>query len=230
MQAGNSDSAGGHLRSLTCPAVHVLLEPMIKQYLPEGFLGSRITWTILSGLCLTPIVVPSRTLRTLRVAPVVVAMFLPIVAFLVIGRTVEVTKAAAEAGHAVVSAAAVASGAAPAAIVKRGLRGLVTGSAGSGLSEVPRCATTNSQQLWSCSSRPISSPSTCTRRWPGHTGNNSACHVWPLVSSSSSWPSHQPWCRTICFPRGRHLLLSSRQTTAGSTRPVCSCASLFCVA
>jgi len=121
---------------------------MVKKYLPAGWLESRITWTILSGLFLTPIVIPSRTLRTLRVAPQVIALLLPIVAFIVIGRTVEITKAAAESGHAVVSAAASASAAAAASaeatdmakreITKRGLRGVVTGSAGSGLSRCSR--------------------------------------------------------------------------------------------
>jgi hypothetical protein len=67
-------------------------------------------------------------------------MLFPIVAFVIIGRTVEVNKLATEAGNALVAATT-------ATIVtdtvtdvatktaKRGLRGLITGSAGSGLSE-----------------------------------------------------------------------------------------------
>jgi hypothetical protein len=72
-----------------------------------------------------PALVPSRTFRSLRRAPFFLAVLLPIVAFIAIGRTVEVRKLMDEAGD---------------GEAKRALsvRGLNAGSAGSGLSESPR--------------------------------------------------------------------------------------------
>ncbi|CAD6583533.1 MAG: hypothetical protein TREMPRED_003587 [Tremellales sp. Tagirdzhanova-0007] len=73
--------------------IHPLLSPVIDTYLPRnGFLSSRILWTIIPAISLLPSLLPSRMTRSLRRAPILLALLLPIVAFLVIGRTVEIQK------------------------------------------------------------------------------------------------------------------------------------------
>ena len=77
---------------------------------------------------------PSRATRSLRRAPVILALLLPIVTFLVIGRTVEIKKATDE-GQPPLAGEAVAVAEAAATLVERkfGLGG--GSSAGAGLSE-----------------------------------------------------------------------------------------------
>lgn len=104
-------------------------------------LQARIFWILVASVTMIPALVPSRTFRSLRKAPFFLAALLPIVAFIAIGRTVEVRKLMDEAdgesfGGAVAAAASVAVEGAQ--VAKRGLtvRGLNAGSAGSGLSKL----------------------------------------------------------------------------------------------
>jgi hypothetical protein len=84
---------------------------MVETYLPyNSFYSSKILWTLVPALSvcmervpqnqlihqLLPSLLPSRMTRSLRRAPVGLALLLPIVAFLVIGRTVEIKKATDE--------------------------------------------------------------------------------------------------------------------------------------
>ncbi|WWD22812.1 hypothetical protein CI109_107306 [Kwoniella shandongensis] len=79
---------------LTSTALHPLLQPMIELYAPNSsFLSSRVFWTLLTSTPLLPSLLPSRMTRSLRRSPFVIALLLPVVAFLVIGRTVEIKKA-----------------------------------------------------------------------------------------------------------------------------------------
>nr|XP_031859917.1 uncharacterized protein CI109_004766 [Kwoniella shandongensis]KAA5526989.1 hypothetical protein CI109_004766 [Kwoniella shandongensis] len=74
--------------------LHPLLQPMIELYAPNSsFLSSRVFWTLLTSTPLLPSLLPSRMTRSLRRSPFVIALLLPVVAFLVIGRTVEIKKA-----------------------------------------------------------------------------------------------------------------------------------------
>ncbi|WVQ85530.1 hypothetical protein IAT38_007696 [Cryptococcus sp. DSM 104549] len=74
--------------------LHPLLQPVIATYLPSNFFfDSRIFWTLIASMTLLPSLVPSRMTRTLRRSPIFLALLLPIIAFLVIGRTVEIKKA-----------------------------------------------------------------------------------------------------------------------------------------
>ncbi|WWC57955.1 uncharacterized protein I303_100490 [Kwoniella dejecticola CBS 10117] len=74
--------------------LHPLLEPVIATYLPKNAVfSSRIFWTIIASSALLPSLLPSRMTRSLRRSPIVIALLLPIVAFLVIGRTAEIKKA-----------------------------------------------------------------------------------------------------------------------------------------
>ncbi|WVW81640.1 hypothetical protein I302_103635 [Kwoniella bestiolae CBS 10118] len=74
--------------------LHPLLQPVIETYLPKNAVfESRIFWTIIVSSALLPSLLPSRMTRSLRRSPIVIALLLPVVAFLVIGRTVEIKKA-----------------------------------------------------------------------------------------------------------------------------------------
>ncbi|WRT63511.1 uncharacterized protein IL334_000416 [Kwoniella shivajii] len=74
--------------------LHPLLAPVVETNLPSNALfSSRIFWTILASSSLLPSLLPSRMTRSLRRSPIVIALLLPVVAFLVIGRTVEIKKA-----------------------------------------------------------------------------------------------------------------------------------------
>lgn len=94
---------------------------------------------LFASALIIPAVVPSRTLSRMRYAPIGFALLLPLIAFMAIGRTVEVKKLADEIGEDLAAAVEAAAPAATEAIqqVKRALlpRGLSAGSAGSGLSE-----------------------------------------------------------------------------------------------
>ncbi|KAK8844638.1 hypothetical protein IAR55_006485 [Kwoniella newhampshirensis] len=69
--------------------------PIIQAYAPNSaLLSSRVLWTLLTSIPLLPSLLPSRMTRSLRRSPIVIALLLPVVAFLVIGRTVEIKKAA----------------------------------------------------------------------------------------------------------------------------------------
>ncbi|EIW73157.1 hypothetical protein TREMEDRAFT_42213 [Tremella mesenterica DSM 1558] len=73
--------------------LHPLLLPVVETYIGQNaFLSSRALWTVLPALALLPSLLPSRMMRSLRRAPVILALLLPVVAFLIIGRTVEITK------------------------------------------------------------------------------------------------------------------------------------------
>ncbi|GMK58416.1 hypothetical protein CspeluHIS016_0504480 [Cutaneotrichosporon spelunceum] len=98
-----------------------LFEPVANTYLPAGVLQARVFWVIIASATMIPALIPSRTFRSLRRAPFFLAILLPVVAFIAIGRTAEVRKLMDEA-----------------ASVKRGLRvrGLDAGSAGSGLTSL----------------------------------------------------------------------------------------------
>ncbi|KAL7420299.1 hypothetical protein Q5752_005268 [Cryptotrichosporon argae] len=75
--------------------LHPLLQPLVDSYLPHNdFFASRVVWTILASTLLLPSLTPSRTLRHLRAAPIFLALAIPVIAFLVIGRIVELRKAA----------------------------------------------------------------------------------------------------------------------------------------
>ncbi|WVQ64648.1 uncharacterized protein L199_002815 [Kwoniella botswanensis] len=74
--------------------LHPLLQPVIETYLPKNAVfQSRVFWTIIVSSALLPSLLPSRMTRSLRRSPIVIALLLPVVAFLVIGRTVEIKKA-----------------------------------------------------------------------------------------------------------------------------------------
>ncbi|TYJ57562.1 hypothetical protein B9479_001644 [Cryptococcus floricola] len=96
--------------------IHPLLEPVVETYLPSNkFFQSRIVWTIGGSTILIPSLLPSRMSLSLRRSPIFFALLLPIIAFLVIGRTVEIKKAAdqtgGDAGNSTEAAVAVASNA-----------------------------------------------------------------------------------------------------------------------
>lgn len=104
-----------------------------------------------------PALIPSRSIRHLRALPVAFALLLPLVTFIVIGRTVEVKKAADEAGETIVTAAAAAAAtlqhaaeSAPEGVtahIRRGLRGLSPKTAGSGLTTLTMFFTPHLQTL-----------------------------------------------------------------------------------
>ncbi|WWC85660.1 uncharacterized protein L201_000526 [Kwoniella dendrophila CBS 6074] len=74
--------------------LHPLIEPVVETYLPNNAVfSSRIFWTIIISTGLLPSLLPSRMTRSLKRSAIVIALLLPIVAFLVIGRTVEIKKA-----------------------------------------------------------------------------------------------------------------------------------------
>ncbi|OCF33187.1 hypothetical protein I316_05232 [Kwoniella heveanensis BCC8398] len=74
--------------------LHPLLQPVIETYAPNNaFWSSRVLWTCVASATLLPSLLPSRMTRSLRRSPIVLALLIPVVAFLVIGRTVEIKKA-----------------------------------------------------------------------------------------------------------------------------------------
>ncbi|BEJ11020.1 hypothetical protein CspHIS471_0104420 [Cutaneotrichosporon sp. HIS471] len=109
-----------------------LFEPLARTYLPSGVLQTRLFWLLVASATMIPALVPSRSFRTLRPALFALALMLPIVAFIAIGRTVEVRKLIDEADD-----------------VKRALsvRGLNAGSAGSGLTSLAMFFTPHLQSL-----------------------------------------------------------------------------------
>lgn len=134
--------------SLTGAALHPLLSPVAEAYFPNNsFFRSKFLWTVVPALAvsllhsfrvsiahiqLLPSLLPSRMTRSLHRAPVALALLVPVVTFLIIGRTVEIEKATREGQPPLQDEAIEAA----AAIVKRrfGLGG--GGSAGAGLSEL----------------------------------------------------------------------------------------------
>ncbi|KLT38999.1 hypothetical protein CC85DRAFT_209668 [Cutaneotrichosporon oleaginosum] len=108
-----------------------LLEPLARTYLPAGVLQARVFWVLAASVTMIPALVPSRTFRSLRRAPYVLATLLPIVAFIAIGRTVEIRKLMDEAAHKPELSA----------------RGLNAGSAGSGLTSLAMFFTPHLQSL-----------------------------------------------------------------------------------
>ncbi|OWZ63126.1 hypothetical protein AYX14_03681 [Cryptococcus neoformans] len=74
--------------------LHPLVQPIIETYFPaNAVFSSRVFWTLLLSLTLLPSLIPSRMTRSLHRSPFVLVLLLPIVAFLIIGRTVEIRKA-----------------------------------------------------------------------------------------------------------------------------------------
>ncbi|WVR03319.1 hypothetical protein IAU60_000310 [Kwoniella sp. DSM 27419] len=74
--------------------LYPLLQPVIETYISSsGFWSSKALWTVLASATLLPSLLPSRMTRSLRRSPIVLALLLPVVAFLIIGRTVEIKKA-----------------------------------------------------------------------------------------------------------------------------------------
>ncbi|KIR56296.1 hypothetical protein I315_01361 [Cryptococcus gattii Ru294] len=74
--------------------LHPLVQPVIETYFPaNAVFSSRVFWTLLLSLTLLPSLLPSRMTRSLHRSPFVLVLLLPIVTFLVIGRTVEIRKA-----------------------------------------------------------------------------------------------------------------------------------------
>ncbi|KAL1408755.1 hypothetical protein Q8F55_005568 [Vanrija albida] len=133
-----------------------LIRPIAATYLPEGVLQSRILWTIVASMALLPAIAPSRALRSLRIMPIILVTLLPVVTFIAIGRTSEIHDANEEAGghvnstsvgdaakhmthavtHAVTHAASETVSSATRQLLRRGLRGLSAGNAGSGLTTI----------------------------------------------------------------------------------------------
>ncbi|WOO82472.1 uncharacterized protein LOC62_04G005960 [Vanrija pseudolonga] len=136
-------------------ALFPLIRPIAATYLPEGVLQSRILWTIVASMALLPAIAPSRALRSLRIMPIILVTLLPVVTFIAIGRTSEIHDANEEAGghanstsfvgdaakhmtHAVTHAVthAASETVSSATLLRRGLRGLSAGNAGSGLTTI----------------------------------------------------------------------------------------------
>lgn len=153
------ESESGYLSPLIAnppSALFPLIRPIAATYLPEGVLQSRILWTIVASMALLPAIAPSRALRSLRIMPIILVTLLPVVTFIAIGRTSEIHDANEEAGghanstsagdaakhmthavtHAVTHAASETVSSATRQLLRRGLRGLSAGNAGSGLTTI----------------------------------------------------------------------------------------------
>ncbi|ORX34982.1 hypothetical protein BD324DRAFT_582450 [Kockovaella imperatae] len=78
-------------------SLHSLLSPVVDTFLPNHpALRHSILWTIIPSACLLPSLFPSRMTRSIRRSSPYLALLLPLVVFLVIGRTSELNKAAQE--------------------------------------------------------------------------------------------------------------------------------------
>ncbi|WVO17885.1 hypothetical protein L204_105583 [Cryptococcus depauperatus] len=74
--------------------LHPLVQPVVETYLPSNRLfSSRVFWTVAMSFALLPSLLPSRMNIPSRRSPILFAILLPIIVFLVIGRTVEIKKA-----------------------------------------------------------------------------------------------------------------------------------------
>ncbi|BEI79948.1 hypothetical protein CcaverHIS002_0104770 [Cutaneotrichosporon cavernicola] len=143
-----------------------LFEPLARTYLPSGVLQTRLFWLLVASATMIPALVPSRSFRSLRPALFALALMLPVVAFIAIGRTVEVRKLIDEADYA-----------------KRALsvRGLNAGSAGSGLTSLAMFFTPHLQSL---------SPRRGSPNSPDDDGWTNAARVLMaalVLGSTTSW-------------------------------------------